>query len=97
MKVLRKGEDLIDILTGDVSKIKSVIYYTHNMSKTNGITPNTKLVDGKMECRVASQNIITLTTGQLICEVELESGDTLFPDNKFNEIVKTNLPIWIQN
>lgn len=93
---ISKNEDLIDTITGDVSKIKSVKYYTHT-DPSIYIHPNEDYVsDEELICRICSEDLATLPSGQLWCEVELETEDSEFCDSKYNEVKKEGFDVWVQ-
>lgn len=95
IKIVQK-QDIEDILTGNIDAVKSVVYYTHLMAAEDGIHPLIKREGDVLKCKLFSNQLEELTTGNLICQVEIVEHDEEYPDREYNEIKKQNLDIWIK-
>ena len=95
IKIVQR-QDIEDVITGNVDAVKSVIYYTHLMAPEDGIHPLIKREGDVLRCKLFSNQIAELISGNLICQVEIAKIDEEYPDREFNEIKKQNLDIWIR-
>ena len=95
IKIVQR-QDIEDVITGNIDAVKSVVYYTHLMAAEDGIHPLIKREGDVLRCKLFSNQIAELITGNLICQVEIAKIDEEYPDREFNEIKKTNLNIWIK-
>ena len=95
IKIVQR-QDIEDVLTGNIDAVKSVVYYTHLMAAEDGIHPLIKREGDVLRCKLFSDQISELITGNLICQVEIAKIDDEYPDREFNEIKKKNLNIWIK-
>ena len=95
IKIVQR-QDIEDVITGNIDDIKSVVYYTHLMAPEDGIHPVITRDGDVLRCKLFSNQISELITGNLICQVEIAKIDDEYPDGEFNEIKKTNLNIWIK-
>ena len=95
IKIVQR-QDIEDVITGNIDAIKSVVYYTHLMAPEDGIHPLIKKEGDVLKCKLFSNQIAELISGNLICQVEIAKIDEEYPDKEFNEIKKTNLNIWIK-
>ena len=95
IKIVQR-QDIEDVITGNVDAVKSVIYYTHLMAPEDGIHPLIKREGDVLRCKLFSNQISELITGNLICQVEIAKIDEEYPDREYNEIKKQNLDIWIK-
>ena len=95
IKIVQR-QDIEDVITGNIDDIKSVVYYTHLMAPEDGIHPVIKREGDVLKCKLFSNQISELISGNLICQVEIAKIDEEYPDREFNEIKKTNLNIWIK-
>ena len=95
IKIVQR-QDIEDVITGNIDDIKSVVYYTHLMAPEDGIHPVIQREGDVLRCKLFSNQISELISGNLICQVEIAKIDEEYPDREFNEIKKTNLNIWIK-
>ena len=95
IKIVQR-QDIEDVITGNIDAVKSVVYYTHLMAAEDGIHPLIKREGDVLICKLFSDQISELITGNLICQVEIAKIDEEYPDREFNEIKKKNLNIWIK-
>ena len=95
IKIVQR-QDIEDVITGNVDAVKSVVYYTHLMAPEDGIHPLIKREGDVLRCKLFSNQISELITGNLICQVEIAKIDEEYPDREYNEIKKQNLDIWIR-
>ena len=95
IKIVQR-QDIEDVLTGNIDAVKSVVYYTHLMSPEDGIHPLIKREGDVLKCKLFSNQISELISGNLICQVEIVEQDEEYPDREYNEIKKQNLDIWIK-
>ena len=95
IKIVQR-QDIEDVLTGNIDAVKSVVYYTHLMAPEDGIHPLIKREGDVLKCKLFSNQISELISGNLICQVEIVEHDDEYPDKEYNEIKKQNLDIWIK-
>lgn len=95
IKIVQR-QDIEDVLTGNIDAVKSVVYYTHLMAPEDGIHPLIKREGDVLKCKLFSNQISELISGNLICQVEIVEHDDEYPDREYNEIKKQNLDIWIK-
>ena len=95
IKIVQR-QDIEDVITGNVDAVKSVIYYTHLMAPEDGIHPLIKREGDVLRCKLFSNQIAELISGNLICQIEIAKIDEEYPDREYNEIKKQNLDIWIK-
>ena len=95
IKIVQR-QDIEDVITGNIDAVKSVIYYTHLMAPEDGIHPLIKREGDVLRCKLFSNQIEELISGNLICQVEIVEHDDEYPDREYNEINKQNLDIWIK-
>ena len=95
IKIVQR-QDIEDVITGNVDAVKSVIYYTHLMAPEDGIHPLIKREGDVLRCKLFSNQISELISGNLICQIEIAKIDEEYPDREYNEIKKQNLDIWIK-
>lgn len=95
IKIVQR-QDIEDVLTGNIDAVKSVVYYTHLMAPEDGIHPLIKREGDVLKCKLFSNQIAELISGNLICQVEIVEHDDEYPDREYNEIKKQNLDIWIK-
>ena len=95
IKIVQR-QDIEDVITGNIDDIKSVVYYTHLMAPEDGIHPLIQREGDVLRCKLFSDQISELITGNLICQVEIAKIDDEYPDGEFNETKKKNLNIWIK-
>ena len=95
IKIVQR-QDIEDVITGNIDAVKSVVYYTHLMAPEDGIHPLIKREGDVLRCKLFSNQIAELISGNLICQVEIAKIDEEYPDREFNEIKKTNLNIWVK-
>ena len=95
IKIVQR-QDIEDVITGNVDAVKSVVYYTHLMAPEDGIHPLIKREGDVLRCKLFSNQISELITGNLICQVEIAKIDEEYPDGEYNETKKKNLNIWIK-
>ena len=95
IKIVQR-QDIEDVITGNIDAVKSVVYYTHLMAPEDGIHPLIKREGDVLRCKLFSNQIAELISGNLICQVEIAKIDDEYPDREFNEIKKQNLDIWIK-
>ena len=95
IKIVQR-QDIEDVITGNIDAVKSVIYYTHLMAPEDGIHPLIKREGDVLRCKLFSNQISELISGNLICQVEIAKIDEEYPDREYNEIKKQNLDIWIK-
>lgn len=94
MRKITKNEDFIDVLSGEISLIKSVKYYTH-LDPDNKITPILTTEDLAVTARIPSSQLANLKSGQLCCEIELQSIDEAFDDGTYDTIINDSLEVWL--
>ena len=95
IKIVQR-QDIEDVITGNIDAVKSVVYYTHLMAPEDGIHPLIKREGDVLRCKLFSNQISELITGNLICQIETAEHDEEYPDREYNEIKKINLNIWIK-
>ena len=95
IKIVQR-QDIEDVITGNIDAVKSVIYYTHLMAPEDGIHPLIKREGDVLRCKLFSNQIAELISGNLICQIEIAKIDEEYPDREYNEIKKQNLDIWIK-
>ena len=95
IKIVQR-QDIEDVLTGNIDAVKSVVYYTHLMAPEDGIHPLIKREGDVLKCKLFSNQISELISGNLICQVEIVEHDDEYPDREYNETKKINLNIWIK-
>ena len=95
IKIVQR-QDIEDVITGNIDAVKSVVYYTHLMAPEDGIHPLIKREGDVLRCKLFSDQISELITGNLICQVEIAKIDDEYPDREFNETKKKNLNIGLQ-
>ena len=95
IKIVQR-QDIEDVLTGNIDAVKSVVYYTHLMAPEDGIHPLIKREGDVLKCKLFSNQISELISGNLICQVEIAKIDEEYPDGEYNETKKKNLNIWIK-
>lgn len=95
IKIVQR-QDIEDVITGNIDSIKSVVYYTHLMAPEDGIHPVIQREGDVLRCKLFSNQIAELISGNLICQIEIAKIDEEYPDREFNEIKKQNLDIWIK-
>ena len=95
IKIVQR-QDIEDVITGNIDAIKSVVYYTHLMAPEDGIHPLIKREGDVLRCKLFSNQISELITGNLICQIETAEQDEEYPDREYNETKKINLNIWIK-
>ena len=95
IKIVQR-QDIEDVITGNIDAVKSVVYYTHLMAPEDGIHPLIKREGDVLRCKLFSNQISELISGNLICQVEIVEHDDEYPDREYNEIKKQNLDIWIK-
>ena len=95
MKRISRNEDLIDVLTGEIDLIKSVVYFTH-MDPETTIIPVLSYEDGNVIARIPSSSLSLLKEGELCCQIELMSEDGEFPDMEYNTLQTEGLNIWLK-
>ena len=95
IKIVQK-QDIEDILTGNIDEVKSVVYYTHLMAAEDGIHPQMRKEGDSIICKLYSEQIEKLVSGQLICLVELSKKDEDYHDKEYNSTYKKYLNIWIK-
>ena len=95
IKIVQR-QDIEDVITGNIDAIKSVVYYTHLMAPEDGIHPLIKREGDVLRCKLFSNQISELITGNLICQIETAEHDEEYPDREYNETKKINLNIWIK-
>ena len=91
-----QSQDIEDVITGNIDAVKSVVYYTHLMAPEDGIHPLIKREGDVLRCKLFSNQISELITGNLICQIETAEHDEEYPDREYNETKKKNLNIWIK-
>lgn len=92
---ISRNEDLIDTIKGDVRSIKTVNYYTQSNPNIK-VHPNEEFVDDEtLVCRICSEDLKLLPTGQLVCEIEMEQTDAEFCDGKYNTTNTYTFDIWL--
>ena len=92
---INKGEDIVDILTGDISLVKEIYYYSTS-DESNEILPIISMEENQIVCKLPSEELAKLQTGQLCCSVVLTSEDSDFPDEEDTQIQNLGLPIWLR-
>ena len=95
IKIVQR-QDIEDVITGNIDAVKSVVYYTHLMAPEDGIHPLIKREGDVLRCKLFSNQISELITGNLICQIETAEQDEEYPDREYNETKKINLNIWIK-
>ena len=95
IKIVQR-QDIEDVITGNIDAVKSVVYYTHLMAPEDGIHPLIKREGEVLRCKLFSNQISELITGNLICQIETAEQDEEYPDREYNETKKINLNIWIK-
>ena len=95
IKIVQR-QDIEDVITGNIDAVKSVVYYTHLMAPEDGIHPLIKREGDVLKCKLFSNQISELITGNLICQIETAEQDEEYPDREYNETKKINLNIWIK-
>ena len=95
IKIVQR-QDIEDVITGNIDAVKSVVYYTHLMAPEDGIHPLIKREGDVLRCKLFSNQISELITGNLICQIETAEHDEEYPDREYNETKKINLNIWIK-
>ena len=95
IKIVQR-QDIEDVITGNIDAVKSVVYYTHLMAPEDGIHPLIKREGDVLRCKLFSNQISELITGNLICQIETAEQDEEYPDREYNETKKINLKIWIK-
>ena len=95
IKIVQR-QDIEDVITGNIDAIKSVVYYTHLMAPEDGIHPVIQREGDVLRCKLFSNQISELITGNLICQIETAEHDEEYPDREYNETKKINLNIWIK-
>ena len=92
---IRKGEDLVDVLQGDIELIKEIYYYSSADASVE-IEPITEVEDDKLVCKLPSTELEKLQTGQSYFTAVLASEDSDFPDGEDTQIINEGLNIWLQ-
>ena len=92
---INRGEDIIDIITGDIDLISSVYYYS-SADVSVEIEPIISIEGNQIVCKLPSEELAKLQTGQLCCSVVLASEDSDFPDGEDTQIQNLGLPIWLR-
>lgn len=92
---INRGEDIIDIITGDIDLISSVYYYS-SADESVEIEPIISMEENQIVCKLPSDELAKLQTGQLCCSVVLASEDSDFPDGEDTQIQNLGLPIWLR-
>ena len=95
IKIVQR-QDIEDVITGNIDAVKSVVYYTHLMAPEDGIHPLIKREGDVLRCKLFSNQIAELISGNLICQIETAEQDEEYPDREYNETKKINLNIWIK-
>ena len=95
IKIVQR-QDIEDVITGNIDAVKSVVYYTHLMAPEDGIHPLITRDGDVLRCKLFSNQISELITGNLICQIETAEQDEEYPDGEYNETKKKNLNIWIK-
>ena len=95
IKIVQR-QDIEDVITGNIDAVKSVVYYTHLMAPEDGIHPLIKREGDVLRCKLFSNQISELISGNLIYQIETAKIDEEYPDREYNEIKKQNLDIWIK-
>ena len=81
IKIVQR-QDIEDVITGNIDAVKSVVYYTHLMAREDGIHPLIKREGDVLRCKLFSNQISELITGNLICQIETAEQDEEYPDRE---------------